>query len=209
MRHEKAERQALERLLLPTVTETRKDLELHVSFLTDRLEALKACAAGEPGGISTDAAMEAFDAVADGLRSLVSFAATTVESLRIVFEADAAKDARDAAALSERLKTADAMDLFRALDERLGRLEQLLAPALAGTREDRRHRGVTAKDSPCRPRIRPRYLNCCRVHHAGSDTGKRCHWQRLSSRASLVTRTRPVDCVAVTATSARAVLTKP
>ena len=133
MRHEKAERQALERLLLPTVTETRKDLELHVSFLTDRLEALKACAAGEPGGISTDAAMEAFDAVADGLRSLVSFAATTVESLRIVFEADAAKDARDAAALSERLKTADAMDLFRALDERLGRLEQLLAPALAGT----------------------------------------------------------------------------
>ena len=81
----------------------------------------------------TDAAMEAFDAVADGLRSLVSFAATTVESLRIVFEADAAKDVRDAAALSERLKTADAMDLFRALDERLGRLEQLLAPALAGT----------------------------------------------------------------------------
>jgi hypothetical protein len=132
MSHEKAERQALERLLLPTVTETRKDLELHVSFLTDRLEALKARAAGEPGGISTDAAMEAFDAVADGLRSLVSFAATTVESLRIVFEADAAKDVRDAAALDERLKTSDAMDLFRALDERLRDIERLLLPVLEG-----------------------------------------------------------------------------
>ena len=132
MSRERAEREALQTLVIPPLTQVRQDLQLNVDYLTDRLEALKACAAGEPGGISTDAAMKAFDAVADGLRSLVSFAATTVESLRIVFEADAAKDVRDAAALSERLKTADAMDLFRALDERLRDIERLLLPVLEG-----------------------------------------------------------------------------
>ena len=44
-----------------------------------RIDELKALAAGEPTGASTDAVMEAFDVMADGLRSLTSFAATTLE----------------------------------------------------------------------------------------------------------------------------------
>jgi hypothetical protein len=58
LEHEKAERQALQQLVIPPLTEVRKDLQLNVEYLTERLEALKARPAGnvDDGSITEDLA---------------------------------------------------------------------------------------------------------------------------------------------------------
>jgi hypothetical protein len=48
LRTERAEREALQKLVVPEVVETRKDLELNINYLTERLEAFHARPAGEP-----------------------------------------------------------------------------------------------------------------------------------------------------------------
>jgi hypothetical protein len=119
MNHEKAEREALQQIVVPPLKAVRQDLELNVEFITERLEALKARAAGEPAGLSADAVMEAFGMMADAIGVLtdrqVSFMESTLKVLRQLVDGSSDQQLR------------------------MHAIEQLLGPALEGTAKGHRN----------------------------------------------------------------------
>ena len=109
--YERTEREALQQIVVPPLTQVRQDLELNIAYLTETLEAMRARTAGG-GGLSADAALAAFRMMTDALGVLsdrqVTFAESTVKALRQLAEASSDQQLR------------------------LHAIEQLLAPVLEG-----------------------------------------------------------------------------
>jgi ribosome modulation factor len=74
---EKAEREALQQIVVPPLTQVRQDLQLHVDFLTERLEAMKA----RPAGDMNHELVEDIEEVFRGLIQLLKFLDATDERL--------------------------------------------------------------------------------------------------------------------------------
>jgi hypothetical protein len=66
---EKAERLALQQTVIPATAETRKELDLHVEYLTGRLESLKA----RPAGDVDPELVEAIQAAYHGVLQVLKF----------------------------------------------------------------------------------------------------------------------------------------